>query len=211
MNFASAVGEANAIKAMSYEELEIQFTPLMFRMARQFIPGYDFEDRMQECRIVLARSQQLYDPASRERPQYAGFLSYLMTALTNRLNNLRTRQRRHFAPGPGLDTAQAKADGHSKRTGHINISVVDGLASCQECRWRGRELRAYTIMDGDALDNVALDSFEDEAVLRSDLMGLSPEAKAALREAALLPASRRMPKLGAALKQEIRSAVSWRE
>lgn len=66
-------------RSMSYEDLEVQWQSLLHRFASWGIPGMDFEDVMQEMRIVLYKTQQNFDPRRRVK-----FMTFLYRALLNR-------------------------------------------------------------------------------------------------------------------------------
>jgi DNA-directed RNA polymerase specialized sigma24 family protein len=69
---------------MPYEELETQWAPMLHRFARWNIPGKDYDDLLQEMRIVLFKSQQTYDPK-----KGAKFITFLWRGCLNRIRKIR--------------------------------------------------------------------------------------------------------------------------
>lgn len=72
------------ITAMSYEELEKHYKPLIEKFVRKGyrIRDHDSDDLRQEFREVLFKAHTMY------RPGKATFITYLYTAFKNRLQNM---------------------------------------------------------------------------------------------------------------------------
>lgn len=210
MNKNDAMMEFEKIRAMSYEDLENQYLPLMVRMAQRYVPGLDFEDRLQELRVILYKCHIGYDPTKlSERASYAGFMSYLTGSLLNMSNKLRTSARRHYRPDPGLETAEARASGHAEKTGHAT-TFMDGTATCLDCRWKSKELRRFSILGEEALTNVMVESsFEDEVDTKLALEAMSPEAQRFISEYANLGKGERKPKMSVEVRQELMEFMQW--
>lgn len=110
----------DAIRAMSFEELEKRFTPLIYklshtggvsRFAKNGIPGLDVEDFEQELKLRLWLCQQRYVPEQKSghegRP--SSFFNYYIHAVENYFGKLRVAADKHHRPVVELECVACKA------------------------------------------------------------------------------------------------------
>lgn len=112
------------IKALSFNDLERRFRPLIAKFSCWSIYGLDPDDIAQEMRIVLAKAQENYDPSRGE----SGFLHYLYRAMQNRAGQLAGRPRCKKRVPPTLQTSLDDVDAGTREVGFARVELEVGLS-----------------------------------------------------------------------------------
>lgn len=92
MKHLTSVELSNTIKNMTAEELIEQVTPLLKTQARAKIPGWDYEEILNELREVAWRCHTTYTVSK------GSFLNYLIRSIRNKLTNMRKTANNQFVP-----------------------------------------------------------------------------------------------------------------
>lgn len=83
------------IKDIPYDELEERWTAMLHKFAKWNIPGMEYEDILQELRIVLFNAQKSFKPKGR-----AAFITFLYRACLNKVRKLehKTKAKKRIPP-----------------------------------------------------------------------------------------------------------------
>lgn len=109
----------SAVRALSFEELEAKFAPLIFkwshgrgesRSAHGGIMGYDEDDFAQEVRLVLWKCQESFSPET--KAGYQGrpstFINFFIHAVENKFGKLRAASDKFHRPVTQLTCVECK-------------------------------------------------------------------------------------------------------
>ncbi len=131
-----------------YEALERQWAPLLRRFASWRIPGMDYDDIMQEMRIVLLKARQGYDEG-----KHTKFITFLYTSCLN----------------TALKLFYKAGEGAHPRKSTVPQSVVDPLCGGdhgdgEACPWCARQRDLYARDDLNMIDLLSNASPEAKAI-----------------------------------------------
>jgi DNA-directed RNA polymerase specialized sigma24 family protein len=119
-----------------YETLEERWRPLLRKIAMWRIPGMDYDDVMQEMRIVLFNAQKNYDPG-----KHAKFITFLYVSCLN----------------TALKLLYKAGEGAKPRKSTVPQSVVDPLCDGDHgdsisCSWCAAQGSAFAMDDLSVMD-----------------------------------------------------------
>jgi ribosomal protein L37E len=176
---------AAQIRGLSDDEFLRLMHPLMIKFAhRSYIPGYEFDDKMQELAIVLLRCKKQYAPDDPSKLGHggkpSGFMNYTIRAVRNFLGKLDEAGKRGSFVASHME---CKACG--------NVVIARRKDTCSFCSGRRWQLVRVSPASVDALKEALVPwepmSMDDYPIEIEDLVD---------RVLALLPAAQRDSAVG---------------